>query len=51
MRSKTHRKDLLSDPKPVEVNGAVIYGAEAHYPAVRGLFGLCGAAEHVYVLL
>lgn len=48
MRSKTHRKDLLSNPKPTEINDTVIYGAEAHYLAIRGLFGLYDAAKHVY---
>lgn len=51
MRSKTHRKDLLSNPKPIEINGTVIYGVEAYYSAIRGLFGLCGAMEHVHLLL
>lgn len=51
MGSKTHHKDVLSNPKPTEINGTVIYGAEAHYSAISGLFGLFGAVEHVYQLL
>lgn len=51
MRSKTHRKDLVSNPKPIEINGRVIYRVEAYYSAIRELFGLHRATEHVHLLL
>lgn len=48
MGSKTHCKGLLSSPKPIEIHGTLMEGAEAHYSAIRGLFG---AVELMYLLL